>query len=122
MFCKNCGKKIADNSTRCAYCGNLVIDVVVTDDASAFIPNNRYALIAYYCGIGSLFSCIPMIGVITLGLSIIAILQGIKGVKYAKENNGVGIKHALFGIVLGTISAIIGIFMAIGSILMLLDR
>ena len=111
MFCRNCGKEIADNSTRCAYCGYAVVHVAVTGGGGDFIPDNRYALIAYYCSIFSLFSCLPILGIVAMCLGIVAIIQGKKGVKYAMDNNGVGIKHAKFGMVLGYISVIAAIIM-----------
>lgn len=104
MFCQNCGKEIAADSVRCNYCGYVIKQVIVSGDN--FIPRNGYALSAYYCSIFSLFSCLPILGIVAVVLGIVAIIQGKKGVKYAIENNGEGIKHAIFGIVLGYISVI----------------
>ena len=34
MYCKNCGKQIADDSKFCKYCGTLVDDSMTTNDNS----------------------------------------------------------------------------------------
>jgi len=71
----------------------------------SIIPyKNGMALAAYYCGIFSLIPCLWGT------LSIVAIVLGILGLGKAKkhpESKGTG--HAIAGIVLGSISIILGI-------------
>lgn len=39
MYCKHCGKEIADNSTFCKYCGKKIEDAVQNKDVPPSIPN-----------------------------------------------------------------------------------
>lgn len=107
MFCKSCGKEIADNSTICAYCGHKIVEITVS--GNCLIPANKDAVAAYYYGIFSLFSWGPVLGLLSLLSGYFAIIRGHKGVKYAKANNSEGNGHAKFGLITGYISVVIGI-------------
>jgi hypothetical protein len=66
---------------------------------SSLIPyKNGKALAAYYCGV---FALIPCVGLI---LGPVALIFGILGVRFAKENpEARGMGHAIAGIVLGSL-------------------
>lgn len=60
MFCKNCGKEIADDSRICAYCGTQVAAPAAAPVAAAPAQEeklgfNVLGLIGMICGILSLF-------------------------------------------------------------------
>lgn len=38
MYCKHCGKQIADDSTFCQYCGGKVMNGSPTQDSSIILP------------------------------------------------------------------------------------
>jgi Domain of unknown function (DUF4190) len=69
---------------------------------STIIPyKNPSALAAYYCGV---FSLIPALGLL---LGPIAVVLGIRGLGFVKENPmAKGTAHAITGIVLGSISSL----------------
>ncbi len=120
MFCEKCGKEIADNSLRCAYCGFEIVKVNCS--ASSWIPNNSKALISYYSGFISLLSCAPLLGILTLWLGLIAVIFGHKGVNYARNNGGVGSAHAYVGLILGYINVIFGLIINVGVLFLLLNK
>ena len=107
MFCKSCGKEIADNSTICAYCGHKIVEVTVS--GNCLIPANTDAVAAYYYGIFSLLSWAPVLGLLSLLSGFFAITRGHRGLKYAEANNDVGKGHAVFGLATGYPSVVIGI-------------
>jgi hypothetical protein len=85
------------------------------DSTGGLIPyKNPSALIAYYCGLFSLF---PLLG---LFLGIAGLVLGIKGLKYRNQHPEVrGSVHAWIGIIMGGLMtviwglAIVGIIIAI---------
>ncbi len=96
MFCQNCGKEMSTNDNYCSRCGAIAGQYAVpTDDSIAFfIPKNTWALWAYYLGVLSLL-CGLLAG-------IPAVLAGIKGVLFARQNpEAKGAIHAWSGIILG---------------------
>ena len=86
------------------------------DSTGGVIPyKNPHALIAYYSGIFCLICCIT-----PLPLGIVPLVLGIMGLQKRAQNPNIkGSAHAWIGIVLGGISALGSIFMAIGLILSL---
>ena len=81
------------------------------DATGGVIPyKNPYALTAYYTGIFGLLCCVT-----PLPLGIVPVVLGIIGLKKRAENPIIkGSAHAWIGIVLGAISAIGSILIAIG--------
>jgi hypothetical protein len=88
------------------------------DSTGGLIPyKNPSALIAYYCGVFSLF---PVLGFF-LGLA--GLILGIRGLRFAKEHPETkGQVHAWIGIVMGSLCAIawgtcigVGIFAALSE-------
>ncbi len=68
----------------------------VTQRAGLFLNKNPQALLAYYIG---LLSLLPVLG---LGMAPTALILGVKGLKYARQNPIVkGQAHAWIGIVCG---------------------
>ena len=41
MYCKHCGKQIADDSSFCQYCGEKVIDELFLSENSTILPANN---------------------------------------------------------------------------------
>ena len=41
MYCKHCGKQIADDSSFCQYCGEKVIDELLLSENSTILPANN---------------------------------------------------------------------------------
>lgn len=41
MYCKHCGKQIADDSSFCQYCGEKVIDESLLQESSTILPANN---------------------------------------------------------------------------------
>ena len=41
MYCKHCGKQIADDSSFCQYCGEMVIDESLLRESSTTLPANN---------------------------------------------------------------------------------
>lgn len=110
MFCSKCGKEIAEGAQFCPNCGNQLTRVTVVADSglNTLIPNNTYALWAYYLGIFSLLCGIT---------AIPAFITGILGVKYARQHpEAKGAIHAWIGITMGAFWFVlfaIGLLMAI---------
>ena len=59
-----------------------------SDDAAAtIIPyRNMPALVGYYLGVFSLSACIPILGIVGVGMGIAALVLGIKGLRNVKAN------------------------------------
>jgi hypothetical protein len=76
---------------------------------SSLIPyRNPKSLVAYYCGV---FSLIPVLGFV---LAPIALIFGILGVGYARQNpTAKGMGHSITGIVLGAISLLGHLFVLV---------
>jgi len=119
MFCPKCGQKNQENNFRCTQCGFVLHgppqpQYVAVDDGTlgGLIPHrNPYALWAYYLGV---FSLIPCLG---LPLGIVALVLGIKGLKFARQNPDTqGKVHAWIGIVLGSLCALANILVPAMSI------
>lgn len=110
MFCSKCGKEILDGAAFCPFCGNQlnVTTVVVDSGLSVLIPNNTYALWAYYLGLFS-FLC---------GITAIpAIITGILGVRYARRHpEAKGAIHAWVGIITGFLAIAVMVFFLMVSI------
>lgn len=83
------------------------------DSTGGLIPyKNPSALIAYYCGLFSLF---PLLGFF-LGLA--GVILGIKGLRHrAQHPETHGLIHALIGIVMGGIFTVVWGLMIIGIII-----
>lgn len=104
MYCQNCGKEMGADARFCSACGaSLGQRAVVVDDATAFfIPNNYWALWAYYLGLASLI-CGFLAG-------IPAFAAGIKGLQFAKRNpQARGKIHAWFGILAGGVMFLLNV-------------
>ena len=108
MYCQNCGKEMSADARFCSACGaSLGQRAVVADDATTFfIPNNSWALWAYYLGLASLicgiFAGIP------------AFVAGVKGVQFAKKNpQAKGAIHAWFGILAGGVMFLLNVALLI---------
>ena len=41
MYCKHCGKQIADDSSFCQYCGEKVIEELLLSENSTILPANN---------------------------------------------------------------------------------
>lgn len=117
--CPKCGEGNYPSDRNCMSCGALLSPLkappppppVAPPPPRAFTPvapaadsgfgalipiKNSAALGSYYIGI---FSLLPLIG---LPMGVIALVLGIKGLKFAKANPGVhGTVHAWVGIVCG---------------------
>ena len=109
IFCTKCGEKNLENNYKCTRCGFPLHEqarpqYVVTDDNTmgGLIPyKNAQALWAYYLGI---FSLIPCAGI---PLGIVALVLGVKGLKYADlHDEAKGKAHAWVGIILGGLCAL----------------
>lgn len=40
MYCKHCGKQIADDSSFCQYCGGKVMDESLSQESNTDLPTN----------------------------------------------------------------------------------
>lgn len=75
---------------------------------------NKPALIAYYLGLFSLFSLVPILGVVGVGMAIAALILGIKGRRLAREQpEAKGTAHAWVGILGGALWGVLGMLMQI---------
>lgn len=79
--------------------------------ASSMIPSdNPPALLAYYLGVFSLASCLPVLGIIGIGLGIAAVVYGRKGLRLIREDpTKHGTAHAWIGIVAGSLFGLLGV-------------
>lgn len=89
------------------------------DATGGVIPyKNPHALIAYYSGIFGLFCCFT-----PLPLGIIPVVLGIMGLQRRARNPIIkGSVHAWIGIVLGSISTIVSLLVAIGLVIALMSE
>jgi hypothetical protein len=124
--CTKCGTQVADHVSTCWQCGSPINPFAhegssrgasaggaSTGDATGgLIPyKNMPALIGYYCGIFSLFPCVPV-------LSIASIVLGVMGLRKASREPIVkGTVHAWIGIVLGGISLVYNSLLTIGMVI-----
>ncbi len=89
------------------------------DDATAtLIPyRNMPALLGYYLGVFSLSACIPILGIVGIGMGIAAVVLGIKGLRNARANPlAKGTVHAWIAIICGTIFTLAGLAINIAVI------
>lgn len=89
------------------------------DSTGGVIPyKNPYALFAYYSGIFGLICCVTPVP-----LGIVPVICGIIGLQRRARNPVIkGSVHAWIGIVLGALSALGSVLMAIGLIAALMDH
>ena len=97
------------------------------DLVSVFIPRNNQALVAYYLGVFSLAACIPVLGIVGVGMAVAAVFYGRRGLRFAKQNpDARGGAHAWVGIIAGSICAVVGALMQLmsitGIVVALLDK
>ena len=81
------------------------------ETVATIIPyRNKSALIGYYLGIFSLLSCIPLLGMVGVGMGVAAVVLGIKGLSNVKENpQAKGTAHAWIAIVCGALFGLAGL-------------
>lgn len=108
VFCTKCGQQNQENNYKCTRCESLLHaeslpGYVVSSDNTlgGLIPyRNARALWAYYLGV---FSLIPFLGI---PLGVVAMVLGIKGLKYAELHpEAKGKVHAWIGIIAGGVFA-----------------
>jgi hypothetical protein len=95
------------------------------EPVSYVIPyKNVPALVAYYLGVFSFSACIPVLGIVGVGMGIAALILGIRGLKVAAANpQAHGRVHAWIGIIGGTVFALAGLAINIAMIVgMLANR
>ncbi|MCY2964842.1 MAG: hypothetical protein NT069_14595 [Planctomycetota bacterium] len=113
--CPVCGEAIAASARKCRFCGEeFDADKEEKGDSTGgLIPyKNAPALIAYYCGLFSIFPCFP--------LGWVAFIMGIKGLKKVKEEPQVrGTVHAWIGVIMGGLFGLIWTLGTIGTIAIL---
>jgi hypothetical protein len=111
MFCTECGEDINSKAVVCIHCG---VSTVVPQETGSrnsaglrlVLPVGRsgYAIIAGYLG---LLTLIPFVG-------IGALFFGILGVKDIKKNEDTfGMGRSIFGIIMGGLSTLIYLWVAI---------
>ncbi|MDE7452920.1 MAG: zinc ribbon domain-containing protein [Clostridia bacterium] len=103
MFCKNCGKEIADQAAYCVHCG------AVTDNPSAFntqpvVTGNRTNGFAIAGFVLSFFSY----------LAILGLIFSCVGLNYSKqpEYSGNGKRLSIAGIVISCVSIVFWVIFA----------
>ncbi len=73
---------------------------------------NMPALLSYYLGVFSLSALIPILGVVGVGMAIVAFVLGLKGRRLAKDHPETkGIAHAWVGILCGALWGVLGTLM-----------
>jgi hypothetical protein len=90
------------------------------DEAVAtIIPyRNKAALIGYYLGVFSLSACIPLLGLLGVGMGVAAVVLGIKGLGNVKRDpQAKGTAHAWIAIVCGALFGLVGLVLQIGVII-----
>lgn len=110
VYCVHCGQKNPENNFKCVGCGSELHGSPARSEARREAPDeadllgglipykNRQALLAYYFGV---FALIPCLGI---PLGIVAIVLGVRGLKFANLHpEARGKAHALTGIILGSI-------------------
>jgi hypothetical protein len=93
------------------------------DEALAtIIPyRNAPALIAYYLGLFSLAACIPLVGLVGVGMAVAAVILGVKGLRRAAEHpDAKGRVHAWIGILGGAVCGAVGLLINMLAIIALL--
>jgi hypothetical protein len=88
------------------------------DTTATLIPyRNMPALLGYYLGVFSLSACIPILGLVGIGMGIAAVVLGIKGLRNANANpTAKGTVHAWIAIVCGTIFTLAGVVINVAVI------
>ncbi|MDA8020388.1 MAG: NDUFA4 family protein [Thermoanaerobaculia bacterium] len=67
-------------------------------------------LVAYYMGVFSIAALIPFLGIVGIGMGIVAFFQGVKGRRLALDHPEVkGKVHAWVGILLGGLWTLLGL-------------
>jgi hypothetical protein len=81
------------------------------ETVATIIPyRNKSALIGYYLGIFSLLACIPLLGMVGVGMGVAAVVLGIKGLGAVKQNpQAKGTAHAWIAIVCGALFGLVGL-------------
>lgn len=92
------------------------------DGTGGLIPyKNPKALIAYYCGVFGLASCI--VGGVGGIFGVVPIILGLQGLKYAKEHPASrGQAHAIVGIVLGSLEVLTALVATVFIIVAILKK
>jgi hypothetical protein len=124
--CIACGAENPENVAFCGRCSTVIRPPSAdtpyapppqTAYAGGLIPRNSPALLSYYLG---LFSIFPFLG---LPMAIVALVQGPKGLRLAKEQPATGGKmHAGIGIGCGVIGLLFNLFIVGGLILLFTHR
>lgn len=108
IFCKNCKAQMSDNDAFCVNCGTAVeqnpnamppMPLEEIPNIKMILPINRtgLAIVAGYMG---LFSLLPFVGIVSIIIGVIAIIQ----LKKHPEKLGRG--RAWFGIIMGVITTL----------------
>lgn len=94
------------------------------DTAATIIPyRNMPALVGYYLGVFSLSACVPVLGLVGVGMGIAAVVLGIKGLRNVRVNpEAKGTVHAWIAIVCGTLFSLMGLVINGAMIMSLLMR
>lgn len=112
--CARCGAENADTVSFCGRCSTVfeasnarATDAPrASDPLGGLIPRNNAALLSYYLG---LFSIFPLLG---LPMAIIALVQGPKGLKAARDQpTSGGRTHAAVGIGCGAVGLLLNLFL-----------
>ena len=124
VTCPHCGAQNPPNVSLCVRCSNLLTAPAVgaaplqySDPLASIIPTkNAPALLAYYLG---LFSILPLFG---LPMGIVAVIQGSKGWRMAKETPQVhGKAHAGIGIGCGSIGLLFNLAIVAMAVLLFIE-
>lgn len=105
MVCKQCGKEIDDQAVVCVHCGAATPSLKKTDSFCASLAPVGRSGFAIAAGYLALFS-------VTIIAAPFALLFGILALRDIKKNvwkRGKG--RAWFGIIMGAIFSVIGIFL-----------
>ena len=124
VICPRCGAQNPPGVSLCARCSNLLAvpgtqaaspPPTYHDPMAAIIPTkNAPALTAYYLG---LFSILPLLG---LPMGLIAVIQGSKGWRMAKETPQIsGKAHAGIGIGCGSVGLLFNLAIVVFTLLIL---
>ena len=123
MFCQKCGKEIPENAAFCPGCGDRIAQPAQPVQPVAqpvqpgvqssenkgpvkcgpfYFPRNPAAICSYYLGFASLLFC--------FFTGIPALICGICGLVHAhRYPEGRGVGHSVFGIVMGSVTIVIGL-------------
>ena len=104
MYCKNCGKEIAEGQVYCEECQPQEVEVV--EEEKTVDPSKGKGIAALICGIASFF-------IFGLVLAIVAMVLG------GQAANTAGAKFGKIGKTLGLVSLILSILavVAVGALL-----